>query len=101
MSITISKWGNSLGIRIPSAVVDALSIRNGDTMNYEVKNDSIVLSRKKAPVNCSKNFTARIFHRSLLQIWAATAPWILVTMWVGRYSDVPAGRYCEGESQSR
>ncbi len=67
MSITISKWGNSLGIRIPAAVADALSIRNGDTMNYELKNDSIVLSKKIS----SRQLFEEFYKKDFSQINAA------------------------------
>ncbi len=67
MSITISKWGNSLGIRIPAAVADALSIRNGDTMNYELKNDSIILSKKIS----SRQLFEEFYKKDFSQISAA------------------------------
>ncbi len=67
MSITISKWGNSLGIRIPAAVADALSIRNGDTMNYELKNDSIILSKKIS----SRQLFEEFYNKDFSQISAA------------------------------
>jgi antitoxin MazE len=30
MSMQVSKWGNSLAIRLPAAVVEALGLREGD-----------------------------------------------------------------------
>ena len=32
----VSKWGNSLAVRIPSTVVDALSLREGDDIELQV-----------------------------------------------------------------
>ena len=32
----ISKWGNSLAVRLPSAVVDALSLNEGDDIELQV-----------------------------------------------------------------
>jgi antitoxin MazE len=32
----IAKWGNSLAVRIPAAVVDALSLREGDDVEVHV-----------------------------------------------------------------
>ncbi|HEY0424989.1 MAG TPA: AbrB/MazE/SpoVT family DNA-binding domain-containing protein [Rhodopila sp.] len=32
----IGKWGNSLAVRLPSAVVDALGLREGDDIEIEV-----------------------------------------------------------------
>ncbi len=32
----VSKWGNSLAIRLPSAVVDALKLKEGDEVDVHV-----------------------------------------------------------------
>lgn len=32
----VSKWGNSLAIRLPAAVVEALGLREGDDVEIEV-----------------------------------------------------------------
>jgi antitoxin MazE len=32
----VSKWGNSLAIRLPAAVVEALQLREGDEIEIEV-----------------------------------------------------------------
>jgi antitoxin MazE len=33
----VSKWGNSLAIRLPAAVVDALNLKPGDEINIRVE----------------------------------------------------------------
>ncbi len=48
MQLTVSKWGNSLGFRIPSTVVDALSIQNGDRVTYELKDNALILKKEKS-----------------------------------------------------
>lgn len=35
----ISKWGNSLAIRLPAAVVSALGLKEGDDVEIHVAND--------------------------------------------------------------
>ncbi len=35
----VAKWGNSLAIRIPSAVVDALELKEGDDIVVRVADD--------------------------------------------------------------
>lgn len=47
MEINISKWGNSLGIRIPKNILNDLCIKEGDSLNIEVKNNEIVLRKNK------------------------------------------------------
>jgi antitoxin MazE len=35
-TMLVSKWGNSLAIRLPAAVVEALGLREGDEIEIEV-----------------------------------------------------------------
>ena len=46
MSITTTKWGNSLGIRIPSQVAEQLDIKPGDDLEFCVKDQSFILKKK-------------------------------------------------------
>jgi antitoxin MazE len=36
--VQVSKWGNSLAIRLPAAVVEVLGLREGDQIEVEVAN---------------------------------------------------------------
>jgi antitoxin MazE len=55
----VSKWGNSLAIRLPAAVVDALKLKEGDSIEirvagkreFEVRRDQ---SRERALENLRK-----------------------------------------------
>jgi antitoxin MazE len=43
----VAKWGNSLAIRIPASVVEALGLKPGDEVEVKVEGDrSFALSRK-------------------------------------------------------
>ncbi|CAM5433029.1 AbrB/MazE/SpoVT family DNA-binding domain-containing protein [Rhodanobacter lindaniclasticus] len=44
----VSKWGNSLAIRLPAAVVDALQLRDGDDIEVRVAG-ARVFEVKKEP----------------------------------------------------
>jgi antitoxin MazE len=35
----VAKWGNSLGIRLPAAVVEALALREGDDIELHVEGE--------------------------------------------------------------
>jgi antitoxin MazE len=35
-SMRVSKWGNSLAVRLPAAVVDALGLKEGDLLEIQV-----------------------------------------------------------------
>lgn len=48
MDTTVSKWGNSLGIRIPAAIVQSSGISDGDKMDISYTPDgSIIIQKKK------------------------------------------------------
>lgn len=44
----VSKWGNSLAVRLPAAVVEALGIKEGDDIEIHVE-DARVFKVKKSP----------------------------------------------------
>ena len=43
----IAKWGNSLAVRIPAAVVDALALREGDDVEIHVSGKRVFALDKK------------------------------------------------------
>ena len=67
MSVTVSKWGNSLGIRIPLAIADALSIKNGDSISYELKNNSVILRKEKSTKQLFEEFYGKDFDGISMQ----------------------------------
>ncbi|MBO9124688.1 MULTISPECIES: AbrB/MazE/SpoVT family DNA-binding domain-containing protein [unclassified Rhizobium] len=45
--VTISKWGNSIAIRLPKAVTDELHLRAGDVVNLDVRDGKATLEKPK------------------------------------------------------
>ena len=43
----VSKWGNSLAIRLPASVVQALNLREGDDIEVLVADERVFKVRKK------------------------------------------------------
>jgi antitoxin MazE len=43
----VSRWGNSLGLRIPQEGVDQLRLKDGETVKIQIKGDSITIKRTK------------------------------------------------------
>lgn len=43
----VAKWGNSLAVRLPAAVVEALEIKEGDDIEIEVASERSFGIRKK------------------------------------------------------
>ena len=46
----VSKWGNSLAVRLPAAVVEALQLREGDEIEIEVAGARAFAVRKRPGV---------------------------------------------------
>lgn len=49
MYATISRWGNSQGIRIPKAVLDALGLGENDRVELGYADDAITIRKAAAP----------------------------------------------------
>ena len=43
MDISLTKWGNSLGIRLPAFVAKKLSLHNGDKVKIEVVGNKVII----------------------------------------------------------
>ena len=43
----VSKWGNSLAIRLPASVVEALEIKEGDDIEVVIADERVFKVRKK------------------------------------------------------
>jgi len=43
----IQKWGNSLGLRIPSEVVKKMGLKSGDVVSCDLEGDTIVIHIQK------------------------------------------------------
>ncbi|MBB1630412.1 MULTISPECIES: AbrB/MazE/SpoVT family DNA-binding domain-containing protein [Cupriavidus] len=43
----VSKWGNSLAIRLPASVVDALELHEGDDIEVVIADERVFQVRKK------------------------------------------------------
>jgi antitoxin MazE len=42
----VSKWGNSLAVRLPAAVVDALDLKDGDQIEIRIVGDRVFEVRR-------------------------------------------------------
>lgn len=47
MESQVTKWGNSLGVRIPRPLAEKAGIREGTPIVLEVDEDAIVIRRKR------------------------------------------------------
>ena len=49
MEVRLQKWGNSLGIRIPSNILKTLKLKVNDLLLLEQEDDRIVVTKSKNP----------------------------------------------------
>ena len=49
MTLELKKWGNSLGIRLPKKVLDELSIDENDTLDLQVKKQTLIIKKENNP----------------------------------------------------
>ncbi|MCI6795070.1 MAG: AbrB/MazE/SpoVT family DNA-binding domain-containing protein [Lachnospiraceae bacterium] len=68
MNTTISKWGNSLGIRIPNIATKHWSLKNGDILDIEIHEDEIVI--KKPRKKTAKDIIAEFYHKPYAEVLA-------------------------------
>ena len=52
-SLTISRWGNSLGVRIPKRALEKLGLTENEKLDYEITNQGLLL--KARPKNDFEN----------------------------------------------
>ena len=45
-SVQVSKWGNSLAVRLPTAVVEALALKEGDQIEIRIAEDRVFEVRR-------------------------------------------------------
>ncbi len=47
MTISVKKWGNSLALRIPKEIANALSVDNNSLLDLELTKDGLLLKPQK------------------------------------------------------
>ncbi len=47
MRVTLSKWGNSLAVRVPKDVAELAGFQEGQALELTLEGQSIVLSKKR------------------------------------------------------
>ncbi|MEI2769424.1 MAG: AbrB/MazE/SpoVT family DNA-binding domain-containing protein [Candidatus Competibacter sp.] len=70
----VAKWGNSLAVRLPTAVVEALSLREGDDIEIEVAG-ARAFEIPLAPADHPYTAASRCAHRSPRSTVAPTVPY--------------------------
>ena len=56
MNVIISKWGNSLGIRIPGKIAESLDLRVGDQVVFEMKDGGMFMKKNQSTSQMFEKF---------------------------------------------
>lgn len=56
MNVTIQKWGNSQGIRIPKTILDAVHWDENEKLTITTKDDKIIIERAEKRKNIKDLF---------------------------------------------
>lgn len=47
MKVKISKWGNSLGLRLPKMAIETLGLKNNDTVDIGLEGNKLIIKPSK------------------------------------------------------
>jgi len=68
MEIQFAKWGNSVALRVPAKVAEALGIAPGSVANLDVKRDKLVITPQQHSYKLDdllSGITAKNLHQEL------------------------------------
>ena len=68
MNVTLQKWGNSQGIRIPKSILDELGYEENDKMEITTEDDCIILKRVKKKHMTVKERVVEFYAKPLDEI---------------------------------
>ncbi len=61
MNALLSKWGNSIGIRIPALVAESLGLNVGDSVAFELKDGGLFMKKKQSTAQMFEAFYNKPF----------------------------------------
>jgi antitoxin MazE len=47
MAVTLQKWGNSVGVRLPKPMLEQVGLKEGAQVDVQVEGDHLVIRRKR------------------------------------------------------
>jgi antitoxin MazE len=47
VAVTLQKWGNSVGVRLPKAMLQQVGLKEGAQVDVQVEGDHLVIRRKR------------------------------------------------------
>lgn len=65
MFSTISKWGNSLGVRIPRAIAEQIGVSEGESVELVVEDNHLLVQKVYQLKNLLKQITPENTHSEI------------------------------------
>ena len=66
MKLTLSKWGNSLAVRIPAKTIDSLKLEAGDKIELQLKDGGMFLKKEESTIDIFEKFYGKPFSEITL-----------------------------------
>ena len=63
MNVAISKWGNSIGIRIPAVITESLKLSPGDQVTCELKDGGLFMRKNISTTQMFEQFYDKPFSK--------------------------------------
>lgn len=73
MDISLNKWGNSIGLRLPKHILEKYDLQNGSTLEIEERKDGILL-RKRQKVKLSEIIESYGDNEIIPEIFTSSLP---------------------------
>ena len=78
MTVTISRWGNSLAVRLPKDALDAAHLHEGDLLEVNAEGSTITLTLQDAPASLDEligRITPENLHAAAFDIPVGAELW--------------------------
>lgn len=63
MKVCISKWGNSIGVRIPRKIAESLALKTGDDVECAVKDGGLFLKKEQSTARMFEEFYGKPYDQ--------------------------------------
>lgn len=61
MNVAVSKWGNSLGIRVPVMIAESMGLQAGDLITFELKDGGMFMKKEQSTSQMFEQFYGKPF----------------------------------------
>jgi len=61
MNVAVSKWGNSLGIRVPVMIAESMGLQAGDQITFELKDGGMFMKKEQSTSQMFEQFYGKPF----------------------------------------